>query len=425
MHYYGRDIKLLNIIRRFIDLFPWTPLGLLVAAASYGTLLFFAYAQLDLVLLVVGYTSLALTAVTALFVSLVTIFLKLRFRGVDKDETLLLETDVPGETGFTIPALTFMPLVQVSWTWTRPAGPEVKTERRQGRLREVVCVHDRGQYRNVERSVVVEDVFGLSRMTLRVVEKLALDVLPHLGALKNLPLLVSMAGGDELPHPVGIEAGDRLELQRYVSGEPARFIHWKVYGRTRKLMTRVPERALTLSHRTAAFIVAGPEDDATAAIARLALEKKLLGNDWSFGSDENVKGSSDTAEALGILMRSSGVRDRDGKGIRAFLEGVDKKGPASSILFAPPYSGPWIQCVLEAVRFRKIHVVIGVNGIVSSQKESLWRRMVSLPARSEGTVAERLEETIRALKRGNCQITVFDRTTGRPLTERHWYVEPS
>jgi hypothetical protein len=412
-------------IRRLFDLFPWTPLGLLIAGASIGMLRFFGFAELDLVLLVVGYTSLVLTGVAALFVAVATLLLKYRIRPNEQSQTVLLETEISMETGFSIPSLTFVPFVQMRWKWEQPRKATIKNERRRGRIREIACLSDRGQFRSVVRRLVVEDAFGLSRMTIRMVDMIALDVLPHLGALRHMPAILSMAGGDELPHPMGIDAGDRLELQRYVAGDPARFIHWKVFGRTRKLMIRAPERALVLSHRTAAFIVSGPDDDATAAVARLAIEKRMLGSDWSFGSDEKVDGASEPAEALAILMRSSGVRDREGAGLRAFLEHVEKKGPASSIVFIPPSNGPWIKRILDLARVRRVHVVIGIDGMSSETRESLWRRLTSIPEPPTGTPARQLQQAIEALKRGNCQITILDRTTGKPITEHHWRAGPS
>lgn len=413
-------MRLLQRIRRLFDFFPWTPLGLLVAGSSFGMLRFFAYAELDLVLLVVGYTSLMLAAVSALFVAVATLVLKYRIRPKGRYATVMLETEIAMETGFSIPALTYVPFVQVRWDWERPSKTAVTNERRRGRIREVACLKDRGQFRSVVRRLVVEDAFGLSRITIRLKDEIALDVLPHLGALRYLPALISMAGGDDLPHPMGIDTGDRLELQRYVAGDPARFIHWKVFGRTRKLMIRTPERALAISHRTAAFIVSGTNDDATAAIARLALEKGMLGSDWSFGSDENVEGTFETTEALAILMRSSSVRDREGMGLRAFVEHVEKKGPSSLIVFIPPNNGPWIERILELAKVRRVHIVIGIDGMSNETRESLWRRLTSLPVLPTGTPARPLQQTIEALRRGNCQITILDRTTGKPISDRHW-----
>ena len=134
---------------------------------------------------------------------------------------------------------------------------------------------ERGRFERIERRVTVSDPFGLSRVMLHFAEPRAVDVLPRLGGLRHLPSLSALASGDAMPHPMGLEDGDRIELRRYTAGDPARFIHWKVLSRTRKLMVRTPERALSVARRMAAFMIAGERDDASAAVARLALERQL------------------------------------------------------------------------------------------------------------------------------------------------------
>ncbi|MBN1655810.1 MAG: DUF58 domain-containing protein [Deltaproteobacteria bacterium] len=413
-------MRLFSLIRRIFDLFPWTPLGLLIAGASAVTLKLFAYAELDLVLLVVGYTTLALCVVSAIFVSAAAVFLKLHVRSSEPRQTLVLETKTAMETGFSIPSLFFVPLIQVRWGWEEPKVVRITRSRRRGRLHEVASFSDRGCFRVAVRRLVVEDAFGFCRIAIRVADQIALDVLPHLGGLRHLAALMSMTGGDELPHPMGIDAGDRLELKRYMAGDPARFIHWKVFARTRKLMIRAPERALTLSHRTAAFIVSGPDDDASAAVARLAIEKRLLGSDWSFGSDADIDGAGEIGEALAILMRSSGARGQNAGGIRAFLRRVEEQGPSSLIVFLPPRLSAWIEPILELAKTRRVHAVIGIDGMSIGKREPRWRRLISLPAPQVGTPAEQLQQTVQALKKGKCQITVLDRVSGRAIGEQHW-----
>ena len=99
--------------------------------------------------------------------------------------------------------------------------------------------------------------------------------------------------------------GDRVELRRYVPGDSARFIHWKVFGRTRKLMVRVPERALSRARRTVAYLVAGAHDEAAAAAARAAIEEEALGTDWQFAADGSPEATSDRSEAIHKVMASS------------------------------------------------------------------------------------------------------------------------
>src|SRR5262249_25508710 len=148
-----------------------------------------------------------------------------------------------------------------------------------------VTFFERGYHEAIERRVVIEDALGLSRLAIRVQKPCSIEARPHMGALRQLPLLTSYAGGDEFPHPMGLEDGDRVELRRYVPGDPARFIHWRIFSRTRRLMVRVPERALSQARRTVAYLVSGPGDEASAGAARAAVIYGGLGPEWKFSAD--------------------------------------------------------------------------------------------------------------------------------------------
>ena len=160
------------------------------------------------------------------------------------------------------PGFPFRPYGGCPWCrWTgrgcRPT-PMWPTVAERGRLRGAGDASaSRAFTRSVIRRVVVQDAFGLSRIAFQHRQPGPIEVLPHLGGIRRLPVLTSLTGGEEYPHPMGLEDGDRVELRRYVPGDSARFIHWKVFGRTRKLMVRMPERALSRARRTVAYLVAG------------------------------------------------------------------------------------------------------------------------------------------------------------------------
>ena len=402
-------------LRRALDLFPWTPLGVLLALGAFGAVRLLALQELDLVWLVVGYVGLGLALVSPLFVVLAAVWLKWRRSGSHDGETLLLETRKWAETGYRLPSLVYFPLLQVRWSWIEPGGVELALERRGAALSERARPGERGRFERIERRVVVSDVFGLSRIAIRLRETRSLAVLPALGALRDLPALHAFASGDAVPHPMGLEDGDRFELRRYSPGDPARFIHWKVLARARKLMVRTPERALSVARRMAAFVVAGPRDDASAAVARLALERRLLGTEWSFGTDEQLAGVSSIPEALEALMRSSALHARAGQGLAAFAESSERKGPVSLVVFAPSRPGAWLERVAAVARRRKLRVVIGVDGVYERERPSFLRRMLAFQRAPTGTKLAELNEVLRALGTASVQVTVIDRGSGRVL----------
>lgn len=402
---------------RAVELFPWTPLGLGLAVGAYAALRILAYAQLDLVWLVIASVALGLCVLSPVFVVGGAVYLRLAARRLSPGEPLSLETGTAAATGFALPSLRFLPFTQVRWQWLEPHGASARVERRGGKALEQVTLQERGEHARIERRVSVSDPFGLSRVSFRLSEARATRVLPRLGALSHAPSLLSLSAGGELPHPMGLEDGDRLELHRYSPGDPARFIHWKAFARTRKLMVRKPERAVAVARRSAAFYVAGADDDATAAAARLSISRGLLGREWVFGTDLDLAGTSDVAAALTLLVASVRARGLAGQGLAGFLAQVEKRGPASVIVFGPTEPGPWLAAVTAAARRRQLRVVIGVDGVAERTRRSFWQRFFAVEAPSVGASSSALESVLQTLARAGVAVTLLDRVSGRQLGE--------
>ena len=405
-------------LRRAADVWPFTALGMALAAVALVALFSFGYEKLDLVLLVLGYGGAGLLAISTVTVLVTALALRVRLRRTPRAwATTLFETGRPTATGFALPSLRWLPLIRLRWEWIYPKGARVQGISDRGRLRESVVLSERGVYDGASRRIVVEDAFGLARIALRENQGGAFDVLPHLGGLRSLPILTSLTGGDEYPHPMGLDDGDRMEMRRYIPGDPARFIHWKAFGRTRKLMVRMPERALSRARRTVAYLVAGRHDEATAAAARAAIEEDALGTDWQFGADGSPEPTSETAEALHKVMLSAGGRAEGASGMRRFLAEVDRGGPAALVVFAPPSLGSWVGEVAALGRRRvgRIRVVIGIDAVIETSRLPRWRRWVFAPVVEHGVARKDLEEVGRALGRERCEVVIVDRVSGRIL----------
>jgi len=412
----SRVVRWLAIAR---DLFPLTPLGVALGVGAYFALRAFAYAELDLVWLVTGYAAIGLCLLSVLCVlpAALYVWLRLRARRSLTHDTLRLETGRILPSGFSLPSLRFMPFVQVRWEFVTPEVETLEPRAQGGELHEHVALRDRGRHTEIVRRVLVQDPFGLARVALRGSDAREVVVLPQLGGLSQLPSLSAPAGGSDLPHPMGLEDGDRLELSRYTPGDPARFIHWKAFARTRKLLVRRPERAIAIARRCAAFYVAGPNDDASAAVARLAIERKLLGQEWVFGTDLAVSGTSRIDEALTQLLASVNARDKQGGGLPGFLAQADKRGPASVIVFGPAEPGAWLAAVTRVSGRRQLRVVIGVDGVLDTRPRPRWHSLFRSEEQQLGARAAALDEVMLTLGRARVPITLLDRSTGRVLGE--------
>lgn len=407
--------------QRALDYFPITPLGLLVGALSSAALYTIAYPTMDLVVLVLGWAMLALLAAAVLGVILGTIRLRFAARRLVRGGEEKLETGRMLPTGVTLPSLLLVPMVRVWWAWESP-GADVAVEH-QGffLLREEASLRARGYVRGVRRRIVVEDVFGLSRLAFRSDDPVQLTVLPHAGGLREMPVLVSLSGGDDFPHPMGVDDGDRVEIRRYAPGDPARFIHWKVFSRTRKLMVRMPERALTRARRTVAYLVAGARDEATAAAARVAIETGALGPDWVFGADGTPGEASEPGPALERVIRSVTASENGAAGLRAFVDRAEKAGPAALVLFVPPEPGPWLDRVVALLKVRtgRSKVVVATDAISTPRPRSWLRRLLFRAPERIGTTAEGLDRVTRAIAATRVEMVVVDRQSGRRLGDAH------
>lgn len=419
---------MLRIVRRVADWFPLTWLGIFVAGGAAAALQWLAYPELDLVWLVIGFAALGLVGAAVLIVLFGALWMKIATRARPRGEvertkleTLILETRRATPTGFDGPTLWFLPLVQIDWSWEHPSDAEVAIDKVRWRMREKVTLSHRGHVDEVRRRIVVQDAFGLARVAIRQSDPMQLTVLPHAGRLGETPMLVSVSGGDERPHPMGVEDGDRVELRRYSPGDPARFIHWKVYSRTRKLMVRMPERALSPAQRTIAYQVAGPDDDACAAAARVAVEAGVFGPDWSFCADGASEDTDRIDVAIEMIVSSAGAREHGGRGLEPFLSRAERTGPASAVVFVPPRPGPWLDAVVRAIKPRAVRtrVVVTTDGIDSGGPPALWRRLLTLPERRSGTPSAELEQVLGALAATRVEVILLDRASGKRLGARH------
>jgi len=408
---------------RAADLCPLTLRGALVLGAAAFALYWYGFGELDGVWYVVGLSLTGLCALALLLVLAAAVRMKLWLRrGRASDASpVAVDTGYPLQLPFAIPRLRFWLLLEVRVSWLAPSAARVTLTESGPLAHELVRLDDHGEVRTVTRRIEVRDVFGLASLAIRKQLACAIDVLPHRGALLSLSPLESLAGGDDFPHPMGVAQGDRLELKRYAPGDPARFIHWKVYARTQKLVVRMPERALSRAYRVAAFLVAAEGDGASAAVARVALEQGALGGDFRFGADGSPTPTERVDQALVALRRSAGQRADSGRDLALFVREVEREGPAALVIFVAP-GATVAQTRIAALlreRQRPLRVVLGVDGIVSGAPPSLLSRLALQRAPSTRTALRALQESVAFYKRLGCEVVVVDRNSGRLLGDAH------
>jgi hypothetical protein len=413
--------------------FPITPLGLLVGGASGYALVEYGFGRLDLVLLVIGAVGVGLAAfglLATIFGALIS-WLRHR-RRPPTDSSLDIECGYPVPTGFALPRLRWLPFIAIRWRWLDPDAL-VRVVPAGRLLREEVIASRRGKVGAVVRELEVGDIFGLAQIRLRLTEQRKVRFVPSVGQLKRVDVIRGMSGGDDISHPEGPQEGELYDIRAYTPGDPIRFVLWKVFARTRQLVVRAPERALSPIKQTCAYLVAGNGDEPAAGAARLAVELGSLGTDWVLGADGSNDDATRKDQAVDVLARSAAVDDQvGGKGLGAFLQRRGLGSIGRAVVFVPGRPGPWLDTVIEQSRGAlgrgrggRLDFVVGTDGIIPPVKRKWLARLavrdVGPPILAGSTApvtTEEVGEVVRALSNVG-RVIVIDRTAGRVYAGGH------
>ncbi|HLL25837.1 MAG TPA: DUF58 domain-containing protein, partial [Kofleriaceae bacterium] len=366
-------------VRRVTGHVPLRVPGILFALAALGVL-WFANEHADHLLFPAGLIALALLGLCMACTAFASIALRVSLRKGPELTGLAeqIETTHIVRTGFRFTRLALWPLVDVRMTWEEPLGIDVHLDPVGRAFEEVVTARERGRHTRIVRVFVVEDIFGLTAMTVRKVAERAFRVVPARSA-QGPDVIVGHASGDAFSHPLGRAEGDMVEMRRYAHGDPMRHVLWKTFARTRRLLVRIPERAVSPMPTTTAFLVAGADDEAAAAAARLYVETGLLGDDFIFSADGAPAPTSEPGEAVEQIVDSIRERGNGGGTLEVFRRNVEPVRLGRCIVFAPPSDGAWCDRLTAFSRAlpQPATVIIGVEGdTTEAPKQGLGRWLV-------------------------------------------------
>jgi uncharacterized protein (DUF58 family) len=404
-------------VARFFGHVPLRLPGLLFIAAGLFVL-WFAGEHADYLLYPVSLVAFALLALCALCSVLGSIVLRLSLRKSKAGDGLAeqIETTHIVRTGFAFSRLALWPLVEVRMQWEEPGGIDVHLDPAGGSFEEVVIARQRGRHARITRRFVVEDIFGLTAMTVRKTSERALRIVPA-RCVQGPEVVVGHASGDAFSHPLGKQEGDLVEMRRYGHGDPLRHVLWKTFARTRRLLVRMPERAISPMPTTSAFLVAGHDDEAAAAAARLYVETGLLGDDFVFAADGAHSVTSEAAEAVDQIIDSIAQREEGGATLDVLRRNVEPVRLGHCIVFAPPTDGEWTDRVAAFSRGlpAPATVIIGVEGDMTPPRMKRLARWLTRKSPQRAHVNPELVAVRAKLEAGGMQVKVLHRETGQVM----------
>jgi hypothetical protein len=401
--------------------------GFVVTVGATVALVVDAVPALDLVLLALCVVMLGLVATCALSIAVARIVVGRALRACGEGPPLRLECGFAARTGFEMPRLRWIPFVDLEWSWIGVLA-EVNLVRRSDAVAEQVVATRRAVAREVRRRFVLTDVFGLWRVQWTHVQHRDVRATPSPGALRHVDVVRGLAGGSTVSHPDGTSTGDRIDLRPYAKGDPIRLVLWKVFARTRTLVVRTPETAISPSQRVVAWLVTSPHDEPAAGAARAAIDSGALGGDWVLGVDGIDADVRDRARAHDALARSGAHDGEAGAiGLARFLDEHRRVAGGRAVVFVPPAPGPWLDRAVAAaaVAPRQIGFVIATDGIdraTEPRRRRWWQRRPAPRPAATSAVAGRLGASAtwsdvtavaRVLGATGASVSLVDRATGR------------
>ncbi|TVQ88851.1 MAG: DUF58 domain-containing protein [Deltaproteobacteria bacterium] len=368
-------MPVLKRLPRLLRLLPITPPGLLLLLAGLVAMIPFGLWREDRVLLTVGAAAVGLTLCAILFVTVGALLCYRTILAQPQRGVLRLEVGQWGDTGFSVVRPWLVPWLDLTWTVLSPAiEPRVEAVGR--RMVERWRAERRGHHDLIHRRFTVRDAFGLASVCFDLREARPQHFSPTRGKLANVQVIQGLSGGDQIGHHEGSPQGDLVDMRSYGPGDPIRFVLWRVYARSRQLLVRTPERALSPVERTLAYLVTSPDDEAAAATAQLAVSTDVLGKDWIFATDGQLEPCRTAHEATQALIRSaSHPPDQGGSGLLPFLEGQQDFSARRAVLFVPGTTGPWVDRVLAASEHTRFDIFIGIDRVDRLDRLGWLRRI--------------------------------------------------
>lgn len=369
--------------------------------------------EVDHLLRPVALVALALVAACLLLVMVTTLYVRRAVKSQEAGVPPELQSGGELTTSFRVPNVRALGLLDVQLEWASPAGFSVSLVRADGKLGEKIGALERGRHDRLVRRFTIEDVFGLSSLSFEVEWAVALRVTP-VAAPVNASLAASRSSGDAWSHPSGRAEGDLVEMRSYAHGDSMRHVLWRTFARTRRLLVRMPERAVAPQPLNVAFLIAGQADEPSAGVARVFLEQGLLGPDFVFAADGALKPTTRVPEAVEQIIDSIRSRSDGAAGLDGLANQVEPHRLGACVVFAPPVDGPWRERLVAMSRRLAVPatVVIGIDGSDDAPPPKNVPKWL-LQQSTEATLATGLVALKAALEADGFPVRIVHRPTGQ------------
>lgn len=361
---------------------------------------------------------LALLLTFLLTVLLGAFLLRRQLRALEKgreNPTLVLECGRSQPSGWQLKWPAWLPFLQVDLSWVGWENEiEVKLVSSGRTLSEHVTPRARGVLEAIPRRLSVRDGLRFACVTFEVSQAREVEIVPAAGQGRQRLTLFNLVQGDDISNPLGDPTGDRVDMRQYTRGDAPKTILWKVFARSRKLMVKVPERAIAARPRNCAYLVAMPGDEAAAGLGRDIVEGDLLGEGWRFGADGTPGHCRSKTEALRMLARSGNREVREEpSGLGRFLSEAYQGGYRSCfvLLGTDPHTRHEEVCRAAMAHGLRIVFCLATER-VTLQRQSAWMQWLLGSPAQPGISLTEMESLWTHWSGAGHELRFFDRSSG-------------
>ena len=408
-------------IKSIRDYLPFTGPGIALFCLGLWSFEHFAISQSDffirasIVVFLYLYVFLSLVTMTVRYLvkrRLPTLQLQSDDAQTTRGQRVRIET---GRRGFKI-----YPLVEVSVISRVPERYIVEDSKSENTRNMILIPQRRGTIDTLELTFVVADIFGLNRTLISQELTFKLEVQAKRPMLETTHLHLPNEG-DDSAHPAGSFAGDYVDMRRYAPGDPQRFILWKAFARSRKLLVRTPERAESKEPAIALILMTSPHDAEAADVVRYFLEQSQ--ETLAFGATGLQDVAFNRHDALALLKTSGEITEISLSSICETLKPMLKGSNQRVVVVASP-EDPALHERLEDLTHQlniTPHVILS-SSATSQAHVSRWQRFGILDGADASNRFEHLSTAIAGLRSTHWRFEIINPESGRRWEANQWHL---